>query len=402
MNMTTRFIHRRGDCAETPDINERTALGDEIDEGDYLLVRAIYTDAMGAATSTGITAYAVRNDISDDANNSPDFNAARATRTIAEDAAKDTPVGDPVAVLQNEDDDVLTYEIVAKTRTATAATDQGGDGTDDVDTANGNDSVVLADVGAFSIDAATGQLSSNGALTYEVDGAADGSYTVVVRATDPSGEGNEQNRDDIVVTINVTDVNEAPKVTEGAFELAVYESNSTDKDTVFDKYVGLGYMTDDDADPTNANDDPENDDRLALDPANPNLYKRSEEDLVDRAIWPEPIAGPDGALFEYSIPADGIGRRLHFKEAPDFESPMDANRDNVYEVSVTVEDSAGAMGTRNVRVTVMNVDEAGKFVLSPEQPDDGMPVVATITGPGRRRKHHQLGVGDRDLYEGRR
>ena len=39
------------------------------------------------------------------------------------------------------------------------------------------------------------------------------------------------------------------------------------------------------------------------------------------------------------------------------------------------------MGTRNVRVTVMNVDEAGKLVLSPEQPDDGMPVVGTITDP---------------------
>ena len=54
--------------------------------------------------------------------------------------------------------------------------------------------------------------------------------------------------------------------------------------------------------------------------------------------------GPDGALFEYSIPADGIGRRLHFKEAPDFENPLDANRDNVYEVTITVEDSARRHG----------------------------------------------------------
>ena len=60
---------------------------------------------------------------------------------------------------------------------------------------------------------------------------------------------NDQNRDDIVVTINVTDVNEAPKVTEGGLKWSVYEINSTDKDTVFDKYVGLGYMTDDDNDP---------------------------------------------------------------------------------------------------------------------------------------------------------
>ena len=48
-----------------------------------------------------------------------------------------------------------------------------------------------------------------------------------------------------------------------------------------------------------------------------NLYQRTEQDLVDSTSWPEPIGGPDGALFEYSVPADaqGIGRRLHFKEA---------------------------------------------------------------------------------------
>ena len=220
-------------------------------------------------------------------------------------------------------------------------------------------------------------------LSYEVmsdDGGfeADGSYTVVVRATDPSGEtANDENRDDIVVTINVSDVNEAPRVTQGDAELSVNEVNSTAKDSDASKYVGLGYMLSD------ADSDPATPDIQVLDPANPNLYKRTEEDLVDRAIWPEPIAGPDGALFEYSIPADGIGRRLHFKIAnrPDFENPMDANRDNVYELTITVRDEDGAMGTKNVRVTVMNVDEAGKLTLSPEQPDDGMPVIATIEDP---------------------
>ena len=101
----------QGDCAET-DANERTTLGDEVDEGDYLLVRAVYTDGYGAATSTGITVHPVRNDVSHDANNSPDFNASRATREIAENAAVGDTVGAPVVVLQNEDDDILTYEIV--------------------------------------------------------------------------------------------------------------------------------------------------------------------------------------------------------------------------------------------------------------------------------------------------
>ena len=60
---------------------------------------------------------------------------------------------------------------------------------------------------------------------------------------------------------------------------------------------------------------------------------------------------------------------------------MDDNRDNVYEVTVIVQDNGGLTGMKKVRITVMNVNEAGKLVLSPEQPHDGMPVTATLTDP---------------------
>ena len=121
---------------------------------------------------------------------------------------------------------------------------------------------------------------------------------------------------------------------------------------------------------------------MRMDPASsPNLYHRTEEDIVDRATWPAPIAGPDGHLFEYSTPDNGIGRRLHFMSPPNYEDPQDANRDNVYEVTIRVVDSDDLVGEKSVRVTVMNVEEDGKLTLSPEQPDDGMPVIATITDP---------------------
>ena len=60
---------------------------------------------------------------------------------------------------------------------------------------------------------------------------------------------------------------------------------------------------------------------------------------------------------------------------------MDANRDNVYEVAVRVVDTGRAVGTKNVRITVINVNEAGKLVITPEEPHDGMAVTATLTDP---------------------
>ena len=162
-------------------------------------------------------------------------------------------------------------------------------------------------------------------------------------------------------------------MTDGLAEISINEVDSSKKDSDVTKFVGLGYML--------AGTAP--DQTMVPDSADPNLYHRSDQDRVDRGIWPEPIAGSDGHLFEYSTPDDGIGRRLHFKKTnlPDYENPMDHNRDNVYEVTVIVRDNGGATGMKKVGITVMNVDEAGKLVLSPEQPHDGMPVTATLTDP---------------------
>ncbi len=339
------------------------------DVGRYLLARASYSDGVGddPDAAVGISANTVRADVPDNENNSPDFNSNVATRSVPEDTAVGMPVGAPVMVDTNEDGDVLTYEIVMST-TGEAATDL-------IVGTPGNSQVVAGDLPFFSIDKATGQLmvkkmlsaeETDGRRTYGADGATAGKYTIVVRATDPSGEPDDQNRDDIVVTITATDVDEAPGVKDGMAELSVCEVNDG-------AYVGLGYNTEDCALATTTEN--------AMGMNNYNLYHRSEEDLLDRAEWPEPIAGPDGSLFEYSVPGNGIGRRLHFKSQPDYEHPMDANRDNVYEVTIRVVDSDDLVGNMGVRITVTNVDEMGTLTLSPEQPDDGMPVKAMITDP---------------------
>ena len=330
-----------------------------IDETWLLLVKAEYTDAQAAGkTAIGVTAYPVRADVHGDRNNSPDFRVSTATRSVPETTAVGDPVGALVVVLNQEDNDILTYEILTET--------------------DENAAVHVADAPFFSIDNETGQIRVRQKLDFESnnddfndDGILDdGGYRIVVRATDPSNETDgENNRGEIVVYITATDVNEAPTVS-GMAELAVNELDSSKKDTDVTKYVGLGYELDQAGEARVADMD------------NPNLYTRADVDANDVTTWPEPISGPDGRLFEYSTPADNsIARRLHFKNPPDFENPMDANRDNVYEVSVRVVDTRGAVSTKSVRITVNHVNEAGKLVITPEEPHDGMAVTATLTDP---------------------
>ena len=333
----------------------------EADEEKFLLVRAVYTDGFtpaGATTAAvGMSAYKVRKMVSDEDNNSPDFNASSVMRTIPEDTAVGDPVGAPVTVIRNEDDDVLTYSLVM------TRDDEG----QNIFKEPNNPAVVEDDLPFFAIDKRTGQITVEKRVSAEMtdgrnyDDATDpahkvGQYVLVVRATDPAGEGAES-RDEVVVNITVTNVNEAPGVT-GMAELSVNE-NSDDKDV---DYIGLGMTP---GDPPAENMD--------------NLYKRTEDDVTDTTDWD--IGGPDGAYFEYDTPDDGIGRTLHFITPPDYENPLDANRDNVYEVTIMVEDTGGLTGEKSVRVTVMNLNEEGKLELSPEQPDDGMPVIATLTDP---------------------
>ena len=121
----------------------------EADEDKYLLARAAYNDTPGDTptvteqAAVGISAYKVRENVSDIDNNSPDFNQSETTREIPEDTAVGMPVGDPVDVDRNEDGDVLTYEIV----------------TDNTTGVNGNTFVIPSDHPFFKIDKATGQVS---------------------------------------------------------------------------------------------------------------------------------------------------------------------------------------------------------------------------------------------------
>ena len=225
----------------------------------------------------------------------------------------------------------------------------------------------------FSIDNASGQITLEMELSaeatdgrgYEVsEPPTAGSYTVVVRATDPSGEtiGND-NRDDITVVITATDVPEAPTVATGNAEIEVDEMSGG-------CYIGLGNGAG-----MEAGDCPVDDNV-----SDENLYKKQDDDENDGVHGWE-LRGPDRSLFEFSTPENGIGRRVHFRDAPDYENSGDVGGDNVYNVTVVVMDTAGQLGEKALRIEVINVDETGKLELMPEQPRIGSPVTAALSDP---------------------
>ena len=69
---------------------------------------------------------------------------------------------------------------------------------------------------------------------------------------------------------------------------------------------------------------------------------------------------------------------LVFKAKPDFETPGDSNRDNVYQVTVVASDGANS-AMRDVIVKVTDRAEDGKIEVAPAQPRVGTALAATLT-----------------------
>ena len=85
--------------------------------------------------------------------------------------------------------------------------------------------------------------------------------------------------------------------------------------------------------------------------------------------------GADSSKFTF------VGGDLRFKDAPDFEKPADADKDNVYEVTITATDGNANMATRDVKVTVTNAEEDGKVTLSQTRPRAGLGITASYSDP---------------------
>ena len=260
-----------------------------------------------------------------------------ATRSIAENSVPGTAVGDPVT-----------------------AEDMGADGNQDVllYTLGGND------VSEFDIDRETGQLKTKADLNYEDDNNTDHKYEVGVTATDPSGLA-----DTITVTIEITDVKEAPELADP---------------TVADGTVSAGHTAKEHAELSSTPDSQD----LAYTATVSTYTASDDEDDKDEdaeTVLKWSLSGADSERFNIvtTTPGDVSTLTLSFKSstAPDFEAPADAGRNNVYNVTVVVTDSDEMTASRDVAVTVTNVEEDGTVTLSNLQPEDGTPITATLKDP---------------------
>ena len=261
------------------------------DVGKYLRVTATYTDGHGpgktAAATTTNTVQAAP-----ESNAAPVFATDTAQRTIAENTAAGQDIGSPVTA-NDDDTDTLTYSI---------------EGTD---------------AASFSIIPETGQLQTKLALDFE----SKSSYTVTVKATDPSSTS-----DTIVVTITVTNVDENPIFADDPVTRNVDENTRRGEDIGF---------------PVTATDDDTNDSlTYTLRGTNASSFR------IDRST---------GQLLTYSD--------------LDFESK------SRYTVEVVATDSTSRTGTVTVHIVVNNVDEDGTVVLSPTTPQLDNAVTARVADP---------------------
>ena len=264
--------------------------------------------------------------------NAPKFEGTESGRRSIAEASYGEPdqasndVGDPVQATEADAGQILTYSLsgtdagpfsITQDAPATTGTDEGGQ---------------------IRVRAGT-----------KLDRETKSTYMVTVTATDSDNLSAS-----IDVTINVTDVNEAPEVTgDAAIE---YRENGTGSVTTFTA------------------DDPE--DRTVY-------WSLADENVTEVDGIGD---GDEDDFDDFNISSRGV---LSFKFSPDYEMPrgmaIAADNTNTYRVVVVASDdplgAEGMMGYKKVTVTVTNLDEPGEITFSSQQPQVDQPFTATFNDP---------------------
>ena len=271
-------------------------------------------------------------------------------------------------------------------------------------------SVTGTDRGDFNIDRSTGELAFRNTPNYEspADSNRDNEYLVTVQATDEGGLSGS-----LDVTVTVENVDEPPTITGSAIppdfpensvrSVATYRATDPEGRTITwgfsgtdsdDFNIDQGALTfkniPDFEKPTDSNQDNEylvtveaTDDggkTSSLDVTvtvinstgaeEPSIITTSRPSLTLQengtgTIYTFRARDPQGRPIGWSLTGDDesnftisiSGGALTFNGSPDFERPADANRDNVYELTVVVTDDQGLTDSFDFTVTVTNHHE---------------------------------------------
>ena len=162
----------------------------------------------------------------------------------------------------------------------------------------------------FTIDQRSGQISVGSGTKSRLRGEKN-NYEVTVTATDPSGASTST-----TVNIIVTNVNEKPTITitpGGGVPPSEGMVGGLDAVSVVEDTSTVGTYT----------------------------------TTIENPSWN--LSGPDSGDFDISS-----GGVLSFSSPPDYENPVDGNRDNVYMVTVVASNGGATSATLAVTVTVTN------------------------------------------------
>ena len=241
------------------------------EDKDSYTVTVVATDVQGASDDIIVTIGVT------DVNEPPTFPNATATRGVDENTATNQDIGAPVAATDVDANDSLTYS--------------WGGGADDA---------------SFYIDMSTGQLKTRDALDHE----AKDRYSVTVAVWDAAGLTAR-----IEVTIDVGDMNDAPKF------LSETTTRSVPENTATDQNIGA-------------------------------VVEAKDEDDGDVVTYS--LEGTDPNFFDIDT---GTGQ---LKTSED----LDREGRDSYLVTVVATDRADAEGRIDVTITVTDVNEAPKFPSS--------------------------------------
>ena len=270
-----------------------TTVADDV--GSYLRARATYTDPEGS----GKSANAVSSAEVEASNSEPEFSSNTAIRTLPENSAAGVNVVGGTTAATDSDNDTLIYSLTG------------------------------TDAGSFDFDAATGQIKTRSGVTYDFE-ASQNSYGVTVSVHDgKDAAGNTDTTIDatIAVTINLTNVNEAPVIESGTIGTQFAE-NKPATDT-------SGY------------------------------YRALDPDASTTLMWT--LEGADESFFHIMKTSD-TEAEIMFRVSPNYEMPTDGGQNNAYNVTVRVFDGF-LSDTFLSTIYVINVNEPPTITSGPTAMD---------------------------------